>query len=301
MENGLDLYGEGAVTFASSAVQGAMQGLISTVFMRKTTAKAELEKLKAGKFSEVIDTLLSEGKMTYTELYKCSNLFKVAKKADEYISSKQMNEDASKQILDFDWFMRFYDAVGNISKEELQDLWGKVLAGEIAKPKACSLRTLDIIRNLSVDEAESFNKICRYIIPGKTASFMFSAGFSEGRDGNEKCNAYMRAQGLNYYDTVIPLVEAGLVTQDHDLAYYFEDGNELEFHNKKYCCVIKANTDDTVFLNEDALFLTTSGSELFSVISTQSDFEYDKEYVRLCVEQMRAKYTTLDFIDFDLD
>ena len=54
-------------------------------------------------------------------------------------------------------------------------------------------------------------------------------------------------------------------------------------------------------MNEDALFLTTSGCELFNVISTQPDFEYDREYVRLCVEQMRAKYTTLDFIDFDLD
>jgi len=49
--------------------------------------------------------------------------------------------------------MRFFDVVGNISNEDLQQLWGKVLANEIAKPKACSLRTLDMIRKMEIKNA----------------------------------------------------------------------------------------------------------------------------------------------------
>ena len=42
--------------------------------------------------------------------------------------------------------MRFFDAVGNVSNEELQKLWGKVLAGEMQQPGSCSLRTMEVIR-----------------------------------------------------------------------------------------------------------------------------------------------------------
>ena len=43
-------------------------------------------------------------------------------------------QESDEQVdtkIEFDWIMRFFDAVGNISNEELQRLWGKVLAGEM--------------------------------------------------------------------------------------------------------------------------------------------------------------------------
>ena len=40
--------------------------------------------------------------------------------------------------------MRFFDAVGNISEQELHLLWAKILAGELSRKGSFSLRTLDM-------------------------------------------------------------------------------------------------------------------------------------------------------------
>ena len=45
-----------------------------------------------------------------------------------------------------------------ISDKDLQDIWGRILAGEIKKPKSYSLRTLEVMRNMSKDEASLIMK-----------------------------------------------------------------------------------------------------------------------------------------------
>ena len=52
--------------------------LITVLFLRKNTAATEFEKIKAGKFEEVLEDLLSSGHLTYTELYKANNFLKIA-------------------------------------------------------------------------------------------------------------------------------------------------------------------------------------------------------------------------------
>ena len=51
-----------------------------------------------------------------------------------------------------------------MSSEELQTLWGRVLAGEIRSPGSCSLRTLEFLRNLSQEEALQIAKLSRFVI-----------------------------------------------------------------------------------------------------------------------------------------
>ena len=119
------------------------------------------------------------------ELYKCRNFLKIAKRADEMIASYQANqpeveieETSQEDTFSFDWLMRFFDAVGNISNEDLQQLWGKVLANEIVKPKVCSLRTLDMIRNMSPEEAKTFSLLCKYVMQSGNTYYIDSADFS---------------------------------------------------------------------------------------------------------------------------
>ena len=58
-----------------------------------------------------------------------------------------------------EWVSRFFDIAAGITTEQLQYLWGRILAGEIKQPGSFSLRTLDVLRNLSRKEAESFVKL----------------------------------------------------------------------------------------------------------------------------------------------
>jgi len=60
---------------------------------------------------------------------------------------------------DDDWISRFFSAAQDVSAEDVQVLWGRILAGEIKKPGSYSLRTLDFLRNLSKAEAEILEKV----------------------------------------------------------------------------------------------------------------------------------------------
>ena len=66
--------------------------------------------------------------------------------------------------VDDDWLFRWRDAASTVSSEELQTLWGQVLAGEIKSPGSFSLRTLEFLKNLSHEEALQIAKVSPFVI-----------------------------------------------------------------------------------------------------------------------------------------
>lgn len=68
--------------------------------------------------------------------------------------------------VDTDWVYRWRDNASQVSSEELQSLWGQVLAGEVKCPGSYSLRTLDFLKNLSQKEAEAIALLSRFVVGG---------------------------------------------------------------------------------------------------------------------------------------
>lgn len=68
--------------------------------------------------------------------------------------------------VDGDWLYRWRDSAASVSSEQMQSLWGSVLAGEVKQPGRFSLRTLDFLRNLSVEEARAIEDQSQFIIAG---------------------------------------------------------------------------------------------------------------------------------------
>ncbi|WP_433703744.1 DUF2806 domain-containing protein [Paraburkholderia sacchari] len=66
-----------------------------------------------------------------------------------------------------DWLCRWRSCASQMSSDELQTLFAKVLAGEIKAPGRFSLRTLDFLKNLSRDEAERMQFVCPFIANGR--------------------------------------------------------------------------------------------------------------------------------------
>lgn len=60
---------------------------------------------------------------------------------------------------DDDWLFRWRDSASAVSNTELQQLWGRVLAGEVKAPGQFSLRTLEFLRNISQEEARAIEKL----------------------------------------------------------------------------------------------------------------------------------------------
>lgn len=73
-------------------------------------------------------------------------------------------QEPSSDKVSEDWLLRWRDCAANVSSDDLQSLWGKVLAGEVKNPGRYSLRTLDFLRNLSQDEAKAIEKLSPFVV-----------------------------------------------------------------------------------------------------------------------------------------
>jgi Protein of unknown function (DUF2806) len=87
-------------------------------------------------------------------------------KAITYAESelKDDSQKPPKRNIDSDWLYRWRDYAGTVSSEELQSIWGRLLAGELKSPGSYSYRTLDFVRNLTTDEAKKIEQVSRFVI-----------------------------------------------------------------------------------------------------------------------------------------
>jgi hypothetical protein len=100
------------------------------------------------------------------ELRAQSNKEGVAKKAIEHLAEGSGASDDKPATPDEDWLNAFERYAENASSEKVRDLWGRVLAREIRKPKTFSLRTMRFVSELDAETAQSFEKISSQIING---------------------------------------------------------------------------------------------------------------------------------------
>lgn len=193
------------------------------------------------------------------------------------------------------WYMRFFDATSRVTNMDLQMMWGKILAGETRRTGSFSLRTLDIVRNLSHDEAVTFDQICRRVMWSGNTFFLFENGFHEleflddGTPYNEGSRSLVDAAGLNDQDHMQPLVEAGLLTQDHRFVGTFKGDDLLAMGNEVVTCFVKTDADRTMIVF-DPYMLTKSGTELFRAIANGSGFEPDYRYDSACIKELSMMY-----------
>ena len=95
-----------------------------------------------------------------------------------------------------DWLFTWREYAGKVSTEDLQRLWGSVLAGEVKSPGKYSLRTLEFLRGLSRAEAELIAVLARYVVESRIIR-------------SEK--QYLEGHGINF-GTLLRLQELGVVS-----------------------------------------------------------------------------------------
>lgn len=95
----------------------------------------------------------------------------------------------------------------------MQILWGKVLAGEIKSPNSYSLRTLELLRNLSKNDAEVFTKIAKYRIRLSNIYFIPTL----------ESNPYLKTNSLINFDNILHLEEIGLLKTSQVLGIKIAD------------------------------------------------------------------------------
>lgn len=229
----------------------------------------------------------TQERIGYQEAKKQLNIENVTAYAAEELKDE---EPITDEPLDEDWTTRFFRIVEDISNEEMQALWGKILAGELKQPKSYSLRTLELIRNLSKREADVFMKVANFAIKKGNANFLF-----KGKDEKILKEKF----SINYSDTAL-LTEIGLMQPGTFVNYqFFPQTNDSEHiftsGNIMIQVKIKANTAQ---INMPVDVFSTAGNELLKLIKSDPPMDYLKSVAQsLKSENVEVKYAHILSID----
>lgn len=202
-------------------------------------------------------------RLQYQEQIEQQNVEAVCANAAEELAQENAVPESKPES---EWVARFFDIAAGISNEELQYLWGRILAGEIKKPGSYSLRTLDVLRNLSRKEAESFVKLGNYVLRSADRAFYI----------DPKAYIYTKQDGLTFQE-ILALKDAGLIFEQ-DLGFSFEPAKAGEMGHLLYGPLILMfeRDKDTPKLASNVGVLTRVGIELHQLITVQPDMEYVK-------------------------
>jgi hypothetical protein len=167
--------GLGAVTASWLTKRNAKANAEALLIEAKAQADAHRILADASQDSAEADTngqetsiVISDGstaiqsRLFYQEAKRQKNLVQIAQ-----VATDEIPDSVSDEPVDEDWVARFFNHAQDISNEELQEIWGKILAGEVANPNTFSLRTLDILRNISTEEAQLISQL-KPLIFGQT-------------------------------------------------------------------------------------------------------------------------------------
>lgn len=245
-------------------------------------AKAKASLIKADADNEIADR--ARQRLYVQEMSRQRNLESIIEKSEEYLT-----EETSEKEVDEDWRTRFFNKAQDVSSEEMQEIWAKILASEVNKPGKFSVRTLDILSNLSKHEAEIFTKLAKVSLLHDSKVDRFAIRFR-----NE--NGLQPYYQLEYAD-VLNLADIGLINSKMDLfcKLYSDNNNEsvkahLDYGEYIYCINGKKSIH-TISL--PAYKFTVAGAELAGLIDKNS-FSLIDEVLKISINNEEANVIRYD-------
>ncbi len=253
------------ITTITQAVKENQSGLQK---IESDQGKLKVESLDAASLQE--ELRLDERahhRIEHRELRKQQNVENITQQAFKQLESERM---VSEDPVDEDWTTRFFDYAADISDEEMQLLWAKVLAGEVKQPKSYSLRTLEVLRNLSKGEAVIFLDFARLAIFDGSRAFLLSPpGGSPARvNFDKRYNTYHTHRLLMSELGILNSAESG-----YGLEQTLNSGFEIQFDFRKYRLIFK-KLPDKPKTDFNVHTFTTVGFELCRLTDVDTDLGY---------------------------
>lgn len=233
----------------------------------------------------------AQNRFLFQEMKKQQNIEFVVSNA--YSELKNI-DSVSNVPVEEDWISDFFDCVANISSEQMQILWGKLLAGEVQKPGSFSLRTLEVLKRLSLKEANIFKEIAPFILRCK--------GDEDGSLVDHFLLPDENSIVMKKYDIFFPkimlLSEAGLISENSQLNISLEiktNCSELIMGLNKSIKINNMGTR-TIELAHPVYLLTEAGKELWPIVLSNDKIERSDAYLLECLKEIKkSRLTTISF------
>lgn len=206
------------------------------------------------------------------ELRKQQNMEAIVLRAIQYCSDENITDRA-----DQDWFSSFVSLAEGISNKNMQDLWAKILAGEVSKPGSFSLKTLQTFRTMSITEAKLLAKACSLamsdtrkknirVISGAYQIPKLFNFFNKQRQQQLDLNQ----AGLSYAD-ILTLADNHLMFEQETESHSLANGEKIQFnYNGKPISFVAKKADCILTFYK----FTPIGTELAHLINDNADESY---------------------------
>lgn len=255
-----------------------------------------LEKAKAiaGADARLIDAETTERinqRLIAQEIRRQNNIDSVVEAAAVEMKGKQVSDDPVGD----DWATRFFGYVQDVSEEDMQAIWAKILAREIEKPNSFSIRLLNLMSMLSRKEAEVIGNMAPFVV--------YSYSSHDAYILNSK-----KIEDLKFNDVML-LMELGLLDGSSNLAITL-DKNGADSINllltKKETGLFVSSTHEHMFVH--IYKFTSLGREMMQLVdSAELNINYVKEFAEELMKGdntmsvLCAKITKLVDNDVELD
>ena len=230
----------------------------------------------------VIADVISQ-RIQFQEEKRQANIKSVLRHAKEQLGDKSVVDSEP----DHDWTARFFSEVQDVSSEEMQLLWARVLAGQVERGGSTSVRTLQVLRNLDRATARLFRTFCSMCVflPGGEGAFF--DGRVPALGGNAAHNA-LQKYDLGF-DSLNRLNEHDLIISDYNSRNkgyqasigIFSDSRILHvpfrFQNRNWILIPLEGRSQKDELKLSGVSLNGSGRELARVVDLEAAEQFTED------------------------
>ena len=205
---------------------------------------------------------MAKQRVALKELNRQSNINSIINKTRSEINSES---EISGDSIEKDWIVKFIDCCQDVSNEFIQSVWAKILSNEIKKPNNCSLRALDILKNMDINDVKTFEKLINL------------AQYSDERYFILNDSKLLQKYGINL-DDILDMEECGLITtKDLMLNFDFNKSNEEQIIYGNIIYSIK-KTNENYNFGIPIFSFTKSAKQLIDAIGQKIQGNYIQDF-----------------------
>jgi hypothetical protein len=250
----------------------------------KSKADATLIQAEAEAKSRMIDYQINERIRTLEERRQ-KNINNIVQNAISQLPEKIEND----AHLEDDWVVEFFNLSQDISNEKMQLLWAKILAGKVVSPKDYSLRTLNLLKNLSQEEAEIFSKVGNLAIIEGERAYIYNP--SHGK--------FLENDITIEFTEILKLQEVNLLSPNELSIQFLHKESPMvinQIYNNKLL-LIEVN-QETSNIEVPILMFTKFGIDLLKLLDRKNDITYLDKYASYLVRN-KFKVVTGDIVGYE--
>ena len=203
------------------------------------------------------------------DILRFENSVRILEKTKEMLDGNSVLTDP-----DNGWFLRFLRASEDITDDEIQTWFAAILAGEMESKNSYATRTLDVLKNLSKEEANMFKRSLKYAVWSGKRVYI----------AKENIETTSKAS----YDDQMVLDDFELLTLNSIAGYSMLYTNQaVAVYGDRIAIFQIDNAEEMKHLQLDSIgCLTKAGTDLFKLLKKNNMIEYDYDFFEKYINKL---------------